>query len=260
MPSIKPENSFTERDFASTLARGLEVITAFGRESQSLTLADVARRTGFSRAAARRLVLTLQELGYIHAEGRQYALTPKILELGYAYLGSLELPELSLPFMEEVVQRCGESCSISVLSSSEIVYIARRPTSRIMSVNLNIGTKLPAFWTSMGRVLLSALSQAEVERLFHSIKAEKFTERTVTDEQALYGIIDRVRADNYSIVDQELEIGLQAIAVPLRNRRGIMVAALNISAHTSRITLPEMQERFLPALQEASMKIQRALP
>lgn len=254
------EKTLTEdRDFATTLARGLRVICAFDPHSSSMTLAEIAQKTGLNRATARRLTLTLEQLGYARRNGRHFELTPKVLELGYAYLGSMGLPELADPFLDEAVEKFGESCSISVLSGTEIVYIARRPTSRIMSVSLNIGTKLPAFWTSMGRVLLSEKSVSELDAMLDHIELIPFTEYTVTDRAALHTILAEVRETGYSLVDQELENGLQALAVPLRNRRNELVAALNVSAHISRMTTQEMKVQFLPTLCSISQKLQQVL-
>lgn len=253
------EGGEQNRDFVTSLARGLEVIKAFDRTAPAMTLSDVARRTGFTRAAARRFLLTLGELGYVRSDGKRFELTAKVLELGYAYLSTLELPELAAPFMEEVVRQVQESCSASVLNGTDIVYVARIPTSRIMSVSLNVGTKLPAFCTSMGRVLLAALPEAEREEVLARSSLTRYTPKTVTDPEGLRAILREVAGTGYALVDEELELGLRSIAVPVRNRRGATIAAINVSSHTSRATERDMVDRFLPALLSAAGQIQRVM-
>jgi IclR family pca regulon transcriptional regulator len=248
------------RDFVSSLARGLEVIKAFDQQSPMMTLSDIARKTGLTRASARRFLLTLEKLGYVHNDSKYFELTAKVLELGYAYLSSLALSDLAAPYMEEIVREVQESCSASVLVGDEIVYIARIPTSRIMSVSLNIGTKLPAFCTSMGRVLLSALSDAEIKVLLKKTTVTKRTQYTITDKEELLTIIRGVRRDGFAMVDQELELGLRSIAVPVVDRRGAVRASINISAHASRAAAEEMKGRYLQVLRGAAKKICGVLP
>jgi IclR family pca regulon transcriptional regulator len=248
------------RDFVASLARGLEVIKTFSRETPAMTLAEVARNADMTRAAARRFLLTLQELGYVRSSGRLFELTPKVLELGYSYLSSLEFPAIAAPFMEEVVDEIQESCSASVLNQEDIVYVVRIPTSRIMAVSLTIGTKLPAYCTSMGRVLLAGLDEAALKDFLPRAKLKPRTAHTVTDKAELRRIIAEVRRSGYALVDEELELGLRSIAVPVRNRRGGVIAAINVSTHTSRATPQEMIDRFLPVLRKAAERIQRLLP
>lgn len=248
------------RDFVASLAKGLAVIRAFGRDAPEQTLTEVATRTGMSRAAARRFLHTLTSLGYAEMEGKRFRLTPKVLDLGYAYLASLSLAEIAQPFMEQVTASVQESCSACVLDGAEIVYVARVPTKRIMSVSLSIGTRLPAYATSMGRVLLSGLSKPELDRALDATSWKPLTGRTVTDRAALERILEGVRQAGYALVDEELEEGVRSIAVPLHNRGGRVVAAMNLSGHSSRVTPEHMLATYLPALRCAAEGIERCLP
>lgn len=248
------------RDFVASLAKGLSVVRAFGREAPEQTLTEVATRTGMSRAAARRFLHTLTALGYAELEGKRFRLTPKVLDLGYAYLASLSLAEIAQPFMEQVTAQVQESCSACVLDGGDIVYVARVPTKRIMSVSLSIGTRLPAFATSMGRVLLAGLSPAELDLTLSGVVLKPLTPRTVTDRAELERRLAEVRRLGYALVDEELEEGVRSIAVPLHNRSGRVVAAMNVSGHSSRVTPEHMVAAYLPALQGAAEDIERCLP
>src|ERR671918_239267 len=200
-----------------SLVRGIAVIQVFSHDPPALTLSEVARLTGMSRATARRILHTLEDLGHVGADGRHFSLTPRVLSLGWAYLSSLNLAEIAQPLMEELVERTRESCSASTLDLPDIVYVARVPTRRIMTITIGVGTRLPAHATSMGRVLLADLP------------------------------------------DQELEIGLRSIAAPLRDANGGAIAALNVSAATSRVSIEELRESFLPHLLETAEAISTAL-
>jgi IclR family pca regulon transcriptional regulator len=221
------------------------VIRAFDGEHPRQSLSDVARRTGLTRAAARRFLLTLAELGYVRTDGRLFALTPRVLELGYAYLSSLSLPEIAQPHLEALVREVQESASVSVLDGPDVVYVARVPTSRIMTVAITIGTRLPAYATSMGRVLLAALPADERERVLASLPAQPLTDRTITDPAALARELAAVREAGYCVVDQELELGLRSISVPIRDRSGEVVAAANVS---TRAGSRDVVGDILPAL------------
>jgi IclR family transcriptional regulator, pca regulon regulatory protein len=228
------------------------VIRAFDAEHRDLTLSEVARATGLTRAAARRFLLTLVELGYVHVDGGRFSLRPRVLELGFAYLSSLSLPEVAQPHMEQLVAAVDESSSISVLDDTDIVYVARVPTRRIMSITLAVGTRLPAYATSMGRVLLAGLPDAALEERLARIDVRPLTKRTVKDRDALRRAIEVVRRQGYAVVDQELEEGLRSGAVPIRDASGAVAAALNVSVHASRTTMQELRTDFLgPALKAA---------
>jgi IclR family pca regulon transcriptional regulator len=238
-----------------SLERGLSVIRAFDAEHRELGLSEVARATGLTRAAARRFLLTLVSLGYMHFDGGRFSLRPRVLELGFAYLSSLSLPEIAEPHMEALVARINESSSVSVLDDTDVVYVARVPTRRIMSITLAVGTRLPAYATSMGRVLLAALPDAELEERLGRIEVRALTPRTVTSHAELRKVIEQVRKQGFAVTDQELEQGLRSAAVPLHDASGAVVAALNVSVHASRASMHELRTRFLPPAREAAEAI-----
>lgn len=256
-------NESTEREsdtFIASLARGLSVIRAFGPQRRSMTLSEVAVQADITRAGARRILLTLHRLGYVTVDGRRFRLTPKILDLGYSFLSSLDIWEFAEPIMERLVETVHESCSASVLDGDDIVYVLRVPTHRIMSINLGIGTRLPAYATSMGRVLLATLSDTELANYLERTSRPPLTPFTVTGGDELRGIIGEVRRARWCLVDQELEEGLRSIAVPLTNGKGRVVAALNISAHASRVSAAQLVSDLLPHLQDAQRQIDTGLP
>jgi IclR family pca regulon transcriptional regulator len=242
-----------------SLERGLKVIRAFDSEHRDLTLSEVARATGLTRAAARRFLLTLVELGYVHADGGRFSLRPRVLELGFAYLSSLSLPAVAQPHMEELVATINESSSISVLDDTEIVYVARVPTRRIMSITLAVGTRLPAYATSMGRVLLASLSDADLDERLARIDLRPLTRHTVRDHDALRRSLETVRRQGYAVVDQELEEGLRSGAVPIRDASGGVVAALNVSVHASRTSMQALRTDFLGPARKAAEGIEAEL-
>jgi IclR family pca regulon transcriptional regulator len=247
-----PRNS----DFVQSLDRGLAVIRAFGPDREKLSLSEVARETGLTRAATRRFLLTLVQLGYVRNEGREFSLSPRVLELGYAYLSGLAMPEIASPHLEELVAHVRESSSISVLDGHHIVYVARVPTKRIMTVAISVGTRFPAYATSMGRVLLAGMTEEDLSRYLAEAEFEPFTARTVTDPGRLREIVGEVRRLGYAIVDQELEEGLRAIAAPIRGGGDAVTAAINLSAHASRVSMAAMRSDLLPALLETARRIE----
>jgi IclR family transcriptional regulator, pca regulon regulatory protein len=246
-------------DFVQSLDRGLAVIRAFGPDRERLSLSEVARATGLTRAATRRFLLTLVKLGYVRSDGREFSLRPRILELGYAYLSGLAMPEIAAPHLEELVARVRESSSISVLDAQHIVYVARVPTKRIMTVAISVGTRFPAYATSMGRVLLAGLSPEDLDRYLAEADLDEITARTVTDPARLREILTEVARQGYAIVDQELEEGLRAVAAPIRGTSGAVTAAINLSAHASRVSLAAMRTELLPALLETAARIESDL-
>jgi IclR family pca regulon transcriptional regulator len=237
-----------EPHHVQSFERGLAVIRAFDADHPELTLSEVARICGLTRAAARRFLLTLADLGYVRTDGRLFALTPRVLELGYAYLSSLSLPEVAAPHLERLVAELHESSSLSVLDGDDIVYVARVPTGRIMAVSITVGTRFPAYATSMGRVLLAALPARELEDYLARVTPARLTARTVTDTDRLRAEVARVGAQGWSIVDQELEEGLRSISVPIHDRAGGVAGAVNVSVHAARATVDAMRRRFLPRL------------
>jgi IclR family pca regulon transcriptional regulator len=237
-------------DFVLSLARGLAVIEAFQNREGGMTVSDIAAHTGLSRAAVRRLLVTLELLGYAQHNGSFFRLRPSILRLGFAFVSSDSLPALAQPLLESVTETLHESCSLAILDNNQIVYLARSTGKRVMSVNLSLGARIPAYCTSLGRVLLSGLGKEELSAYFDSVKLDKLTPKTVVDKTALYRIIENVRLDSYALVDEELEIGLRSIAVPVRARGGRIVAAINSGVHASRVSIGDLLERFLPVLTE----------
>lgn len=242
-----------------SLARGLAVIRAFDADHPELTLSDVARKTGLTRAAARRFLLTLVDLGYVRTDERLFSLTPRVLELGYAYLSSLTLGEVAEPHLERLSAELRESSSVSLLDGEDIVYISRVATSRIMAVAISVGTRFPAYATSMGRVLLSGLEEDELIARLARTPLRRFTDRTLISPTALAAEIARVRAQGWAIVDQELEEGLRSVAAPIRNAESRVVAAANVSAHGSRTSLEAVRRELLPALLATTSRIEADL-
>jgi IclR family transcriptional regulator, pca regulon regulatory protein len=241
-----------EGNVVQSLERGLAVMRLFSREHPSLTLSEAAELAGLTRATARRILLTLEHLGYVKSNGRRFAPTAKLLSIGYAYLSSLDLWEVAEPYMEELAERTGESCSASILDGPEIVYVARVPSKRVMAIALSVGSRLPAHATSMGRVLLANLPPSELDIYFWTSRREQLTARTVVDEAALRDLLDKIRCRGWALVDQELEMGVRSIAAPIRDLRGNVVAALNVSTHAGRVTVEEMEQDFLPHLLDAA--------
>lgn len=220
--------------FVQSLARGLAVLRAFSAEDPELSLSDVARRTGLTRAAARRFLLTLVDLGYVDVDGRAFSLRPRVLELGYAYLSGITLPEVAVPHLERLSEEVQESSSVAVLDDLDVVYVARVHTKRIMAVAINVGTRFPAYATSLGRVLLSGLPPAELEDHLERVALRPLTPRTVRTAEELRAEVDRAREQGWCLVDQELEEGLASMAAPLREPSGRVVAAVNVSTHATR--------------------------
>ena len=250
----KPSDSYVQ-----SFARGLEVIRSFSATAPQQTLSEVAAQTGLTRAGARRILLTLQTLGYVETDGRQFRLTPRILDLGFAYLSSLPIWNLAEPVMEDLVEEVRESSSAAVLDGLDIVHVLRVPTHKIMRTNLGVGSRLPACWTSMGRMLLAALPDEELQARLAAHPLQRWTEHTATDVPTLLTRIRQARQQGWCLVNQELEEGLISIAAPLTNRTGQTVAALNISGQANRTSAEVMQEAMLPALLKAAKLISRMM-
>ena len=272
MPRKRSSESFADSpDFVASLARGIDIIKAFApaeeethssgnmRPADALTLSEVAERTGFARAVVRRFLYTLAELKYVVTDGKYFRLTPKILDLGYAYLSSFSLPKIAERSLREVTLETQESSSASVLDGEEIVYIARVQTRRIMSISLNIGSRLPAFCTSMGRVLLAHLPPDDLERYLKTAKFQRLTDKTISDPEALRKELINVYKQGYALVDQELEIGLRSLAVPVFAGAGKAVAAINIGTQAARVSKTELVQQFLPVLRKAAKNISISL-
>lgn len=242
-----------------SLVRGLTVIRVFDAEHSRLTLSEVARRAGLTRATARRVLHTLVDLNYVATDGKNFSLRPKILELGYAYLSSMSLPTLVAPHLESLTAATQESSSVAILDGKDIVYVARVAKRRIMSVDIGVGTRLPAYATSMGRVLLAGCSSEELDSYLDQYEREKFTVRTLVDREALIDEIATVRQKGWAMVSEELEEGLRSLAVPIRSSAGHVLAALNLSASALRGEAEEIVENFLPKLLAAAKDIESDL-
>ncbi|MBM6583618.1 IclR family transcriptional regulator [Microvirga sp. BT689] len=246
------DQSVGDRDFVASLEKGLLVIEAFDAARPRLTLSDVAKLTGITRAAARRYLLTLTRLNYAEFDGRYFSLTPRILRLGYAYLSSASLSTQVQPFLERISEETGESSSAAILDGDDIVYIARSATRRIMSIGLGVGSRLPAYCTALGRAILAHQPDEVLGAYLLRVRLEARTSKTVTGKSEFRSILEAVRAQGYALVNEELEYGLRSIAVPVVQRTGKVTIALNISAQAGRVSAEEMEERFLPFLRSAS--------
>lgn len=246
-------------DYVQSLARGLSVLRAFSRDQPSASLSVVAERTGLSRAVARRNLLTLQHLGYVDLHGRSFFLTPRVLELGYSYLSSLDLTEVAQQTMEQLAQRVGESCSMAVLDGSDIVYVLRVPVRRIMSTALSVGARLPAFAASMGRVMLADMPEAELAAWLRANTFRAFTPHTIHRPTFLKAEIEKVRKQGYAMVSRELELGLCSIAVPIRTAHARVIAGLNIGMQYSEGAHEIALKKMLPALRNAQQAIELAI-
>lgn len=238
-----------------SLVRGLAVIRVFDADNSQQTLSEVARRADLTRATARRVLHTLVDLGYVSSDGKKFSLRPKILELGYAYLSSMSLPAVAQPHLEKLTEATHESSSVAVLDGSDIAYVARVAKQRIMTVAISVGTRFPAYATSMGRVLLAHLTPAELDNYFSSTKLQQFTPQTIVDRKGLRAELARIRDQGWALVDQELEEGLRSIAAPIHDQSGRVIAALNLSASSRRGTADEVVEHLLPHLLETAAAI-----
>lgn len=245
--------------YVQSLERGLAVIRTFGAGSSNLTLSDVAKATGLTRAAARRFLLTLTDLGYVRTDGKYFTLTARVLELGYAFLSSMTLPEVAQPHLERLSAEVHESSSVSVLEGDDVVYIARFAVSRIMTVSITVGTRFPAHATSMGHVLLAGLDEQALSDYLAHARLEPLTSHTITSAEKLRSELDQVRAQGWALVDQELEEGLRSVAAPLRDRSGKVIAAVNVSTHASRTTVESVRRDMVPPLLAACEGIEKDL-
>jgi len=256
-PALPPPAPAPGDSYVQSFARGLEVIRSFSAQAPQQTLSEVAARAQLTRAGARRILLTLQTLGYVESDGKRFRLTPRILDLGFAYLSSLPIWNLAEPVMEALVGQVKESCSAAVLDGTDIVYVLRVPTHKIMSIGLGVGSRLPAYCTSMGRMLLSSVPPEKMRQVLQASERVARTRHTVTDLNELIAKIDQVRQQGWSLVDQELEEGLISMAAPITDRAGQTVAALNISGQANRTSAQAMQDGMLAQLLEAARTISR---
>jgi len=256
VPTPLSDDAPRDTAFVQSLERGLAVIRALSTPELQ-TLSDVARTTGISRASARRFLLTLDKLGYVEHQHGRFSLTPLVLELGHAYLSSLSLPEVSQPHLERLVNRVQESSSVSILDGTDILYVARVHTRRIMTVSINVGTRFPAWATSMGRVLIAGMSAEDRAAILDRSKLEGFTAATIARRAALEKELDKVAEQGFAIVDQELEIGLRSVAAPIRRSNGEVAAAVNLSVQAATTDIDEIHDRLVGPLLETAEAISR---
>jgi IclR family pca regulon transcriptional regulator len=254
--NVSIEEQTSRSDLVGSLERGLGVMEILAAHPAGLTMSEVADRAGLTRAGARRFLLTLVTAGYARQDGRVFRLSPRLITLGRTWLSGASLWTYAEPFMREVSQALNESCSAAVLADEDVVYVARIAGARIVGVALHVGTRLPAYCTSMGRVLLSGLPDADLDAFLARARITAKTDRTVTGQVELARLVAKARADGYAIVDQELEIGLRSIAVPIRDRTNAIVAAINVSTQSARMPLSEMEREFLPLLKRAAGSIE----
>lgn len=260
-PTIAEQiDAMADPSFMTSLARGLAVVRAFSDARKPQTIAQISNKTGIPRAAVRRCLYTLQQLGYVDAELNNFSLRPKVLTLGYSYLSSTPLTVSALPCLNAISRELNESSSLAVLDEGEVLYVARAATSRVMSVALNTGSRLPAYCTSLGRVMLAHLPPAELDAYFARTKLRQMTERTVADEAGLRAILAGVRQAGYAINNEELEVGLRSIAVPVRGASGQVLAALNVGAQAARVPVEKLEQEFLPVLLRGAQELSVLLP
>lgn len=247
-----------DRDYVGALASGLEVLQAFDAENPRMTLSEVATRTDMDRAKARRFLLTLHALGFVKRSGRQFELTPRVLQLGYAYQASNQYRAVIQQYLEDITAELGESSSLAVLDGDDVVYVVRSSARhRLMAITLSVGTRLPAAYTSMGRVLLAQLPEEQLKAFLARVKLEAFTAFSITDTKALNKDIAKVREQGYSIVDQELDSGLRSAAVPVFAGNGELLGAINISTNAARVDMETLKGVYLPRLQKAAEAVRR---
>lgn len=245
-----------DRDFVAALASGLDIILAFDSANPRMTLSEVATKTGMNRARARRFLLTLHSLGYVRRQQRYFELAPRALKLGYAFLSANSYRSVIQQHLEDITDITGESSSLGVLDKSDVFYVARSAaTHRIMTITLSVGTRLPAVATSMGRVLLAQLPADELATQLSQIELTQYTQHTITDPETLLNCLEKVRADGYCIVDQELDPGLRSLAVPVFDANDKLLGAINISTNTARVDYSTLTDTFLSLLQEKAGQI-----
>ena len=246
-------------DFVLSLARGLRVIECFEGYAEGRSVAEIAKDASLSRAAVRRLLLTLEMLGYAESSRRVYHLKTRVLKLGLSYLSSTSVIAAAQPVLERITGVLGESASMSMLDGDQIVYVARSAASRVLSVGLSVGSRLPAYCTSMGRVLLAALPEEQLDAYLRNLRPRPYTAKTVTDPERIRALILKARRDGFALVNEELEAGLRALSVPVHNRQNKVVAAINVGAHALRIDQKQMLHRCLPVLRENAATISEIL-
>lgn len=247
-----------DRDFVGALASGLSVLQAFNNEHPKMTLSEVAARTSMDRAKARRFLLTLHALGYVKQTGRQFELTPRMLELGHAYQSSNQYTAIIQKHLEAITAELGESSSMGILDRDDVVYIVRSAAKhRLLSINLSTGARLPAAYTSMGRALLSQLPDEELEQFLDRVELKAYTDASVTNKESLRERILLARKEGFAILDQELDSGLRSVSTPIYSGRGDLLGAINISTNAARISIETLLDVFIPRLKSVAETIRR---
>lgn len=247
------EDKQQNRNYVSSLAKGLGVIQAFGAESPRMTMAEVSAQTGMSRATVRRLLLTLEALGFVQSTKKEFQLTPRVLDLGYSFLSAHNFTGIIQTLIENVTNELGESCSVGMLLRDDVVYVARSPAKhRLMSINLSVGSRLPSATTSMGRVLLAHTDTEDLNYFLDHVEIYPYTDRTIIDKDELRHVLNDVRRSGYCVLDQELEPSLRSLSVPVYTPSGQTVAAVNVSTNAGRVSQQRLLEAFLPVLQHCS--------
>ena len=252
-------SSENEPWFVNSLARGISVLLAFSENREALRTTDVAEICGMSRAAARRFLMTLTALGYLRSTGNRFSLTAKMLDFGHAYLTSIGAVDLVQPLLEELTAACGETSSLAVLDDLDVVYLARTPTRRRITLRVGIGSRIPAYASSLGKAILAYLDQGEIDRILASLDFRQLTDQTITDVDRFKEVLETVRRNGYAVTVSELEYGVASIAVPILGYRGKVVAAVNVSTHTSGDDTDRLPRAFLPPLTKAKREIEAAL-
>ncbi|HET7795372.1 MAG TPA: IclR family transcriptional regulator C-terminal domain-containing protein [Rhizobacter sp.] len=258
-PAAAVDSGPHKRDLIAGLEKGLAVIEAFDQDRPRLTISEVATRCGLTRAAARRYLITLEYLGYVSSERKMYSLSPKVLRLGQSYMHSARLPRIVQPELHKLAYALKEASSAGVLEGSDVICIAATEAGRLVSSTLQPGTRVPAYCTANGRILLAAKTPGEVDAWLAQQKLEPLTPHTLTDTSQLRAEINRARTQGYATVDQEFELGLRTVSVPLKNFRGEVLAAMNISVQTSRVSMSQLVETCLPALLQAQARLRSTL-
>lgn len=254
-----PESDARDKDFVSTLSKGMEVLTCFGRQRSRLTVSEAAQLTGSSPASARRSLLTLQALGYLDSDGKRFWMEPKVLLIAQAYLASRPMPSLAQPLLDALSERTRESASLGLLQDDDAIIVARSTARRSLSTGLGIGSRLPAYCSALGRVLLASLPSEEAARRVRKMERKKLTPRTIADVEGVLELLRQCRERGFSSNDGELEIGVRSMAVPVFDRSGHVIAAMSIAVRAERMQLSELQDAFLAALQRASQSLTRRL-
>ncbi len=260
MDEAHAERSGGDREIVNSVLKAFDVLKVFSRHKPRMTLSEVADYAGISRASARRFLLTFTQAGYMETDGKRFYLTPKLLELSHSIVSSTNIWETARPVIGELSDKLGESCYGAVLDGSEVLYVVHHSSAqRFVNIGIRVGSRLPAYCTSIGRVLLSGLSDEALEQVLVGLKPVAHTPKTVTAKGKIRDLVRETRQLGWSIVDEELEVGLRSVSAPIRSRSGDIIAALNICGPSSRVTVEEVRARFLPELLDATQRINQLI-